>query len=69
MAPEIINKEKTGLPTDIWALAVLLYVMFTGKYPFAAEHDRDLYRRILNLDFDIPKGIPKAAEVMLRKMF
>jgi serine/threonine protein kinase len=35
MAPEITKKaDYEGMPVDIWALGVLLYVMLTGNFPF-----------------------------------
>jgi serine/threonine protein kinase len=35
MAPEITKKtDYEGLPVDIWALGVLLYVMLAGVFPF-----------------------------------
>jgi serine/threonine protein kinase len=47
MAPEITKKsDYEGLPVDIWALGVLLYVMLVGQFPFRGTSEQDLYQRI-----------------------
>ena len=47
MAPEITKKsDYEGMPVDIWALGVLLYVMLTGNFPFRGTSEQDLYQRI-----------------------
>ncbi len=43
VAPEIIRKEKATKQSDLYALGVTFYVMFTGHYPFAADHIQQLY--------------------------
>ena len=35
MAPEIVaNKKYSGVQADLWAAAVILFVMKTGSFPF-----------------------------------
>ncbi len=47
MSPEIIRKtEYNGFKSDIWALGVVLYVMLTGRFPFKAKTEKDLFARI-----------------------
>lgn len=47
MAPEITRKsDYEGMPVDMWALGVLLYVMLTGAFPFRGTSEQDLYQRI-----------------------
>ena len=44
MAPEITRKsDYEGMPGDIWALGVLLYVMLAGQFPFRGTSEQDLY--------------------------
>ena len=47
MSPEIVSKkEYSGFKADIWALGVVLYVMLTGRFPFAAKTEKELFMRI-----------------------
>jgi len=62
LSPEVAE----GLPSidgekvDIWAAAVTLYNMVSGKYPFEFSQDDDLidlYDRISKAEFQMPEGI------------
>ena len=41
MAPEIFHSLKASIQTDIYALGISIYEMFTGKFPFFAENPED----------------------------
>lgn len=47
MAPEIVNKrEHVGIFADRWSLGVLLYTMLQGIYPFRANSEKELFKKI-----------------------
>lgn len=48
MSPEQLRGEQVDHRADIWALAVMLYEMLTGKHPFQAEHEQAVFFKILN---------------------
>eukprot|EP01013_Petalomonas_cantuscygni_P003143 TRINITY_DN13298_c0_g1_i1.p1 TRINITY_DN13298_c0_g1~~TRINITY_DN13298_c0_g1_i1.p1 ORF type:complete len:439 (+),score=96.24 TRINITY_DN13298_c0_g1_i1:50-1366(+) len=52
-SPERIRSESYGTPSDIWALALSVYIMFTGRHPF----------------LDMASKSQTAAAVMMQKRF
>jgi serine/threonine protein kinase/tetratricopeptide (TPR) repeat protein len=55
MAPEILQGEAHSEASDLFAVGVIAYEMFTGRYPFGdTTHNRyDVIRRLLNTEIDI----------------
>jgi serine/threonine protein kinase len=57
MAPEITTKQKhEPMPTDIWAVGVLLYRLIDGDFPFKASSDRELFNKISQCKYEIPSS-------------
>lgn len=53
MAPEIVQKlECLPMPTDMWALGVILIKLATGKSPFQGRDLLDIF-----LTFQLRKGL------------
>ena len=48
MSPEQINGEELGHHSDMFAMGVVLYELFTGQRPFMASSLPDLFAKILN---------------------
>jgi len=65
IAPEIIQGSPYSLPADMWAIGVLLYVMLSGRFPFKASSQRELYRRIVRSSLTVPVDLsPQAGEIV-----
>ncbi len=47
LAPELLTGEAPGPRTDVYAMGVLLYEMFTGRVPFDDNDTARLVRRVL----------------------
>ncbi|CAI2385740.1 unnamed protein product [Moneuplotes crassus] len=69
MAPEIVaHQTHNYMKADIWALGVILYSLLSGKFPFKAQKDKDLYSKIRKGLFAVPEGITlEAKNILLRK--
>ena len=68
MAPEIVKKDNNGMPTDIWALGVMLFIMLTGTYPFKAGNDKELYKQIVIGNYSIPDSVSPLAKELIKKL-
>lgn len=55
-APEMIaGKRYYGSQVDIWSCGVILYAMICGYLPFEDPNTTNLYKKILNGEFKMPK--------------
>jgi serine/threonine protein kinase len=69
MAPEICQRrEYHGRPVDVWSLAVLLYAMIVGRFPFSGKTYPELYKRIAAAQVSFPDHMSGAARDLLRRM-
>lgn len=67
--PELsINIEYNSDLADIWVLGIFLYRMLVGKYPFSAENDQQLFKKMLRGNFSIPPELSEDAKDLLRRM-
>lgn len=68
MAPEQIS-GKSELPSDVWALGILLYTLATGLLPFYDDNEKRLMDMILESEPQSPRslepGLPEALEKVI----
>jgi MAP/microtubule affinity-regulating kinase len=69
MAPELVaRKNYFGHLVDIWALGVLLFTLLTGKFPFRAANNKELFAKIMRGQYQIPDDLSPEVRVLIRKM-
>ncbi|KAI6017418.1 kinase-like domain-containing protein [Pisolithus microcarpus] len=71
VAPELLSPTqgrhvRAHPAQDMWALGVLLYVLLTGRLPFSDPFEPRLTMKILRGTFEMPDGIGRGAERVLR---
>jgi len=57
VAPEVVNYERIGPPTDMWGVGVICYILLSGFSPFMGETDGETFSNInsVNYDFEEPE--------------
>lgn len=75
VAPEVLKRQGYDLACDIWSLGVLLYIMLSGRTPFASTPNDSpdvILKRIGsgNIDFSSPRwaSISTPVKDLLRQM-
>ena len=69
ISPEIISKGGyTGQAADIWALAIVMYKLFTGTFPFKGLNDKILYRKICRGEYSDSPELSCEASTMIARM-
>lgn len=65
-APEMIaGKRYLGSNVDIWSCGVILFAMICGYLPFEDPNTANLYKKILNGEYTIPKFVsPESRELI-----
>lgn len=56
LPPEMIEQKTYDHTVDLWSLGVLVYEFLLGSAPFEAETQRETYRRIVTVDYSIPRN-------------
>jgi serine/threonine-protein kinase len=70
MAPEQFDGRLglVGLPTDIWAIGVILYEVLTGRHPFRGEGRAELQRQICSHPMTPPSAIDPHVDRSLERL-
>ena len=56
IAPEVVSMQGTAtFLVDYWAVGIILYECLTGKLPFNAQTEQEVFRNILNMPIVFPE--------------
>ena len=66
-APEMIaGKKYVGVQVDIWSAGVILFAAVCGYLPFEDPNTSQLYKKILNGDYQFPKFISPEGKDLIK---
>lgn len=65
-APEMIaGKKYHGTNVDIWSCGVILFALICGYLPFEDPNTSQLYKKILNAEYVVPKFVSEEAKDLI----
>ncbi|XP_021526729.2 calcium/calmodulin-dependent protein kinase type II subunit delta-like [Aotus nancymaae] len=69
LSPEVLHKDPSGKPVDMWACGVILYILLVGCPPFWEENQHRLHQQIKAGAYDFPSPewdmvTPKAKDLI-----
>ena len=67
-SPEIIKGEKTDEKSIIWTLGCILYELSFGKQAFWDIKNKNIKKKILNINYNLPEDCEKELSFILQKL-
>ena len=64
----IAGKRYHGSNVDIWSCGVILFALICGYLPFEDPNTANLYKKILNGDYQIPKFVSPESRDLIEKL-
>lgn len=64
----IAGQRYHGSQVDIWSCGVILFALICGYLPFEDPNTANLYKKILNGDYSIPKSPSDDAKDLIRNI-
>ncbi|XP_072926800.1 myosin light chain kinase, smooth muscle-like [Hemitrygon akajei] len=55
VAPEVINYDPVGFPTDIWSIGVICYILLSGLSPFQGDNDSETLSNVTAASWEFDK--------------
>lgn len=66
LSPEVVEGLPHHQSVDIWAIGILIYEMIVGTPPFLTNSFRETYKKIRNVEYDIPNYVSDNAKHLIQ---
>lgn len=65
VAPEMLNENRSGPPTDLWALGCIIYQLRVGYVPFNGTLEHEVFQKITDRQLQFPNDLePEAIDII-----
>ncbi|TGZ81745.1 Pkinase-domain-containing protein [Ascodesmis nigricans] len=68
VSPELLNDKATCKASDLWAFGCIVFQLLAGRPPFKAGNEYQTFQKIVNLEYEFPKGFPPVAKDLIQKL-
>lgn len=68
LSPEMVDKNISGPFSDLWALGIIIYVMYNKRPPWDGKNQLSVLDEISNARIEYPESIPPDAVELLQKL-
>ena len=64
----MLNENRSGHFTDLWALGVIIYQMLVGSVPFNGNYDFEVFQKITDRKLQFPNGLEEEAVDLIDRL-
>ncbi|EHY53803.1 serine/threonine protein kinase [Exophiala dermatitidis] len=68
VSPELLTDKNACKASDLWAFGCIIYQLLAGRPPFKAGNDYQTFQKIVNLDYEFPRGFPEVARDLVERL-
>jgi len=68
VSPELLNDKSTCKSSDLWAFGCMVFQLLAGRPPFKGSHEYQTFQKIVNLEYEFPKGFPPVAKDLVERL-
>ena len=65
----VAGQKYDGQAADMWSCGVIIYAIVCGFLPFEDQKTSNLYKKIMNAEYTLPKFLSEDAKDILSKIF
>jgi 3-phosphoinositide dependent protein kinase-1 len=68
VSPELLTDKAACKASDLWAFGCMVFQLLAGRPPFKASNEYQTFQKIVNLEYEFPKGFPPVAKDLVERL-